>query len=107
MAAGGTCSGSILMVAGLGCGGGQLLPSHPAVPPRHQRLLLPRSQLLFSLPKSPGRASSKHGWSLLDIFRETLFEKLSQSCSCGDVSSAELRRRPQRGRVSARAGAGQ
>ncbi|KAI1235506.1 hypothetical protein IHE44_0002381 [Lamprotornis superbus] len=47
---------------------------------------------------SPERAADKRGWSLLDIFRETLFEKLSQSCSCGDVSSAELRRWPQQGR---------
>ncbi|KFW77505.1 Protein FAM65B, partial [Manacus vitellinus] len=53
--------------------------------------------LLFSLPKSPERAADKRGWSLLDIFRETLFEKLSQSCSCGDVSSAELGRWPQQG----------
>lgn len=87
--------------------GGQLLSSHPTTAPRYCRLLLPRSQLLFSLPKSPGRAANKHGWSLLDIFRETLFEKLSQSCSCGDVSSAELGRWPQQGRVSVRAGAGQ
>lgn len=63
------------------------------------------SQLLFSLPKSPLRAADKHGWSLLDIFRETLFEKLSRSCSCGDVSSVELGRWPQPGRVSAMAGA--
>ncbi|XP_048172216.1 rho family-interacting cell polarization regulator 1 isoform X1 [Corvus hawaiiensis] len=47
---------------------------------------------------SPERAADKRGWSLLDIFRETLFEKLSQSCSCGDVSSAELGRWPQQGR---------
>ncbi|XP_068022673.1 rho family-interacting cell polarization regulator 1 isoform X2 [Melanerpes formicivorus] len=47
---------------------------------------------------SPGRASAKHGWSLVDICRETLLEKLSQSCSCGDVSSAELGRWPRQGR---------
>ncbi|XP_017596371.1 PREDICTED: protein FAM65A isoform X1 [Corvus brachyrhynchos] len=47
---------------------------------------------------SPEWAADKRGWSLLDIFRETLFEKLSQSCSCGDVSSAELGRWPQQGR---------
>ncbi|KAK4813896.1 hypothetical protein QYF61_002727 [Mycteria americana] len=47
---------------------------------------------------SPGQAADKHSWSLLDIFRETLFEKLSQSCSCGDVSSAELGRWSQQGR---------
>lgn len=94
-------------VARLGDGGGRLFSSRTAMAPRYRRLLLPCSQLLFSLPKSPGRAADKHGWSLLDIFRETLFEKLSQSCSCGDVSSAELGRWPQQGRVSARAGAGQ
>uniref|UniRef100_A0A8C3CNP7 RHO family interacting cell polarization regulator 1 n=1 Tax=Cairina moschata TaxID=8855 RepID=A0A8C3CNP7_CAIMO len=47
---------------------------------------------------SPARAADKHGWSLLDIFRETLLEKLSRSCSCGDVSSVELRRWPRPGR---------
>lgn len=80
--------------------------SAPSVPPRPPAPALQPSQLLFSLPKSPARAADKHGWSLLDIFRETLLEKLSRSCSCGDVSSVELRRWPRPGRVSARAGAG-
>ena len=34
--------------------------------------------------------SPKHRWSLLDVFRDTLAERLSQSCSCSDVSSVHL-----------------
>lgn len=103
----GTCPGHIPEGGTAWVWGGQLLSSHLATASWYRCLLLLHSQLLFSLPKSPGRAADKHGWSLLDIFRETLFEKLSQSCSCSDVSSAELGRWPQQGRVSARAGAGQ
>ncbi|XP_043914594.1 rho family-interacting cell polarization regulator 1 isoform X2 [Protopterus annectens] len=39
----------------------------------------------------PHPALEKHGWSLLDIFRETIVERLSRSCSCNDVSSVQVR----------------
>uniref|UniRef100_A0A3B4E4K7 FAM65 N-terminal domain-containing protein n=1 Tax=Pygocentrus nattereri TaxID=42514 RepID=A0A3B4E4K7_PYGNA len=46
-----------------------------------------REQAFYSAPRS---LPSKQRWSLLDVFRDTLAEKLSQSCSCGDVSSASI-----------------
>ncbi|KAI4877903.1 hypothetical protein NFI96_016787 [Prochilodus magdalenae] len=46
-----------------------------------------REQAFYSAPRS---LPSKQRWSLLDLFRDTLAEKLSQSCSCGDVSSASI-----------------
>ncbi|XP_058849847.1 rho family-interacting cell polarization regulator 1-like isoform X2 [Acipenser ruthenus] len=39
---------------------------------------------------SPQATTEQHRWSLLDVFRETLVEKLSRSCSCGDVTSSCL-----------------
>ncbi|KAG9273246.1 rho family-interacting cell polarization regulator 1 isoform X1 [Astyanax mexicanus] len=46
-----------------------------------------REQAFYSTPRS---LPPKQRWSLLDVFRDTLAEKLSQSCSCGDVSSASI-----------------
>uniref|UniRef100_A0A8C8H688 FAM65 N-terminal domain-containing protein n=1 Tax=Oncorhynchus tshawytscha TaxID=74940 RepID=A0A8C8H688_ONCTS len=43
------------------------------------------STLTLTLMMSP-----KHRWSLLDVFRDTLAERLSQSCSCSDVTSVHL-----------------
>ncbi|XP_039539845.1 rho family-interacting cell polarization regulator 1 isoform X2 [Pimephales promelas] len=39
---------------------------------------------------APGSMISRQRWSLLDVFRDTLTEKLTQSCSCSDVTSARL-----------------
>lgn len=43
-------------------------------------------------PRSLSRSMMppKQRWSLLDVFRDTLVERLSQSCSCSDVSSVHL-----------------
>ncbi|XP_039618964.1 rho family-interacting cell polarization regulator 1 isoform X3 [Polypterus senegalus] len=38
----------------------------------------------------PGVTMEKHRWSLLDVFRETLVEKLSRSCSCSDVTTISV-----------------
>ncbi|KAI5098239.1 protein FAM65A isoform X2, partial [Silurus meridionalis] len=43
-----------------------------------------REQAFYSVPRS---LHSKQCWSLLDVFRDALAEKLSQTHSCGDVSS--------------------
>ncbi|XP_062860176.1 rho family-interacting cell polarization regulator 1 isoform X2 [Trichomycterus rosablanca] len=43
-----------------------------------------REQAFYSVPRS---LHSKQCWSLLDVFRDALAEKLSQNHSCGDVSS--------------------
>ncbi|GAA6092094.1 rho family-interacting cell polarization regulator 1 isoform X1 [Tachysurus ichikawai] len=43
-----------------------------------------REQAFYSVPRS---LPSKQCWSLLDVFRDALAEKLSQAHSCGDVSS--------------------
>lgn len=84
-----------------------LCPSHEVQRQSHKPLSLPADSCLFSLPKSTARAATnKHRWSLLDIFRETLLEKLSRSCSCSDVSSVELGRCPRQGSVSSLAQAG-
>ncbi|XP_071199361.1 rho family-interacting cell polarization regulator 1-like isoform X1 [Salvelinus alpinus] len=51
-----------------------------------------REQAFYTAPRSLSRSmmSPKHRWSLLDVFRDTLAERLSQSCSCSDVSSVHL-----------------
>ncbi|XP_041124129.1 rho family-interacting cell polarization regulator 1-like isoform X2 [Polyodon spathula] len=46
-----------------------------------------REQAFYNPPQA---TTEQHRWSLLDVFRETLVEKLSQSCSCGDVTSSCL-----------------
>ncbi|XP_073706534.1 rho family-interacting cell polarization regulator 1 isoform X2 [Garra rufa] len=46
-----------------------------------------REQAFYTAPRS---LMSKQRWSLLDVFRDTLTEKLTQSCSCSDVSSVRL-----------------
>ncbi|XP_016350117.1 rho family-interacting cell polarization regulator 1 [Sinocyclocheilus anshuiensis] len=46
-----------------------------------------REQAFYTAPRS---MMSKQRWSLLDVFRDTLTEKLSQSCSCSDVTSVRL-----------------
>ncbi|TSS72706.1 Rho family-interacting cell polarization regulator 1 [Bagarius yarrelli] len=46
-----------------------------------------REQAFYSVPRS---LPSKQCWSLLDVFRDALAEKLSQTHSCGDVSSLSL-----------------
>ncbi|XP_016391243.1 protein FAM65A-like isoform X2 [Sinocyclocheilus rhinocerous] len=46
-----------------------------------------REQAFYTAPRS---MMSKQRWSLLDVFRDTLTEKLTQSCSCSDVTSVRL-----------------
>ncbi|MGH0146409.1 UNVERIFIED_CONTAM: hypothetical protein FKN15_045114 [Acipenser sinensis] len=46
-----------------------------------------REQAFYNHPQA---TTEQHRWSLLDVFRETLVEKLSRSCSCGDVTSSCL-----------------
>ncbi|MGH0132395.1 UNVERIFIED_CONTAM: hypothetical protein FKN15_049221 [Acipenser sinensis] len=46
-----------------------------------------REQAFYNHPQA---TTEQHRWSLLDVFRETLVEKLSRNCSCGDVTSARL-----------------
>nr|XP_055029737.1 rho family-interacting cell polarization regulator 1 isoform X2 [Misgurnus anguillicaudatus] len=46
-----------------------------------------REQAFYTAPRS---MMSKHRWSLLDVFRDTLTEKLTQSCSCSDVNSVRM-----------------
>ncbi|XP_050990738.1 rho family-interacting cell polarization regulator 1 isoform X2 [Labeo rohita] len=46
-----------------------------------------REQAFYTAPRS---LMSKQRWSLLDVFRDTLTEKLTQSCSCSDVTSVRL-----------------
>ncbi|XP_073709689.1 rho family-interacting cell polarization regulator 1 isoform X2 [Misgurnus anguillicaudatus] len=46
-----------------------------------------REQAFYTAPRS---MMSKHRWSLLDVFRDTLTEKLNQSCSCSDVNSVRM-----------------
>ncbi|XP_018977299.2 rho family-interacting cell polarization regulator 1-like isoform X1 [Cyprinus carpio] len=46
-----------------------------------------REQAFYTAPRS---MISKQRWSLLDVFRDTLTEKLTQSCSCSDVTSVRL-----------------
>ncbi|XP_067274974.1 rho family-interacting cell polarization regulator 1 isoform X2 [Pseudorasbora parva] len=49
-----------------------------------------REQAFYSLQTAPQSMISKQRWSLLDVFRDTLTEKLTQSCSCSDVTSGRL-----------------
>ncbi|XP_041745896.2 rho family-interacting cell polarization regulator 1 isoform X2 [Coregonus clupeaformis] len=51
-----------------------------------------REQAFYTAPRSLSRSmmSPKQRWSLLDVFRDTLAERLSQSCSCSDVSSVRV-----------------
>ncbi|XP_051953042.1 rho family-interacting cell polarization regulator 1-like isoform X2 [Xyrauchen texanus] len=46
-----------------------------------------REQAFYTAPRS---MMSKQRWSLVDVFRDTLTEKLTQSCSCSDVTSVRL-----------------
>ncbi|KAA0714938.1 Rho family-interacting cell polarization regulator 1 [Triplophysa tibetana] len=46
-----------------------------------------REQAFYTAPQS---MMSKQRWSLLDLFRDTLTEKLTQSCSCSDVTSVRF-----------------
>ncbi|XP_009291854.1 rho family-interacting cell polarization regulator 1 isoform X3 [Danio rerio] len=46
-----------------------------------------REQAFYTAPRS---LMSKQRWSLLDVFRDTLTEKLTQSCSYSDVTSVRL-----------------
>ncbi|XP_058848785.1 rho family-interacting cell polarization regulator 1-like isoform X1 [Acipenser ruthenus] len=46
-----------------------------------------REQAFYNHPQA---TTEQHRWSLLDVFRETLVEKLSRNCLCGDVTSARL-----------------
>ncbi|XP_028814541.1 rho family-interacting cell polarization regulator 1 isoform X3 [Denticeps clupeoides] len=46
-----------------------------------------REQAFYTEPRG---LSQKQRWSLLDVFRDTLAERLSQSCSCGDVTSVRF-----------------
>ncbi|XP_057203941.1 rho family-interacting cell polarization regulator 1 isoform X3 [Triplophysa rosa] len=46
-----------------------------------------REQAFYTAPQS---MMSKQRWSLLDLFRDTLTEKLTPSCSCSDVTSVRL-----------------
>ncbi|XP_048112771.1 rho family-interacting cell polarization regulator 1 isoform X3 [Alosa alosa] len=46
-----------------------------------------REQAFYTAPRG---MAPKQRWSLLDVFRDTLAEKLSQSCSCSDVTSVHL-----------------
>ncbi|CAB1323239.1 unnamed protein product [Coregonus sp. 'balchen'] len=56
-----------------------------------------REQAFYTAPRSLSRSMMppKQRWSLLDVFRDTLAERLSQSCSCSDVSSNMLRRQEE------------
>ncbi|XP_031657583.1 rho family-interacting cell polarization regulator 1-like isoform X1 [Oncorhynchus kisutch] len=51
-----------------------------------------REQAFYTAPRSLSSSMMppKQRWSLLDVFRDTLVERLSQSCSCSDVSSVHL-----------------
>ncbi|KAF7236046.1 Rho family-interacting cell polarization regulator 1 [Varanus komodoensis] len=54
-----------------------------------------REQAFYSLP---WEAAPKQRRALLDIFRETLLDRLPRSCSCSDVSSEQLGTRAPQGR---------